>query len=56
LAEAIGTKSKGLPESAIARLPTSTYKNWIFSRKEKHNEYVFEKFKILINYYFFFIE
>ncbi|KAK3143944.1 hypothetical protein QOZ80_4AG0306950 [Eleusine coracana subsp. coracana] len=40
LGEAIGTESKGLPESAIARLPTSTYKSGIFSRKDKHNECV----------------
>ncbi|XP_062185859.1 E3 ubiquitin ligase BIG BROTHER-related-like [Phragmites australis] len=36
LGEAIGTESKGLPESVIALLPTSTYKIGIFSRKEKH--------------------
>ncbi|KAL6651219.1 hypothetical protein ACP70R_010144 [Stipagrostis hirtigluma subsp. patula] len=41
LGEAIGTESKGLPESVIALLPTSTYKIGIFSRKEKHDEYVF---------------
>lgn len=39
LGEAIGTESKGLPESVIALLPT--YKIGIFSRKEKHDEYVF---------------
>ncbi|EES11283.1 hypothetical protein BDA96_06G201100 [Sorghum bicolor] len=40
LGEAIGTESKGLPESVIALLPTSTYKIGIFSRKEKHEECV----------------
>ncbi|CAD6262639.1 unnamed protein product [Miscanthus lutarioriparius] len=40
LGEAIGTESKGLPESVIALLPTSTYKIGIFSRKEKHDECV----------------
>jgi len=40
LGEAIGTESKGLPESVIALLPTSTYKIRIFSRKEKHDECV----------------
>ncbi|TVU16101.1 hypothetical protein EJB05_39650 [Eragrostis curvula] len=40
LGEAIGTESKGLPASAIALLPISTYKSGIFSRKEKHNECV----------------
>lgn len=40
LGEAVGTESKGLSESSIALLPTSTYKNGIFSRKEKHNECV----------------
>ncbi|OEL17761.1 hypothetical protein BAE44_0021219, partial [Dichanthelium oligosanthes] len=38
LGEAIGSESKGLPESVIALLPTSTYKIRIFSRKEKHDE------------------
>lgn len=38
LGEAIGTESKGLPESVIALLPTSNYKIGIFSRKEKHDE------------------
>jgi E3 ubiquitin-protein ligase BIG BROTHER and related proteins len=51
LGEAVGTESKGLSESSIALLPTSTYKNGIFSRKEKHNEYVFEKFRRLIKYF-----
>ncbi|CAD6259940.1 unnamed protein product [Miscanthus lutarioriparius] len=40
LGEAIGTESKGLPESVIALLPTSTYKIGIFSRREKHDECV----------------
>ncbi|KAF8702511.1 hypothetical protein HU200_032891 [Digitaria exilis] len=40
LGEAIGTESKGLPESVIALLPTSTYKIRIFSRKEKCDECV----------------
>ncbi|RCV35011.1 hypothetical protein SEVIR_7G216700v4 [Setaria viridis] len=40
LGEAIGTQSKGLPESVIALLPTSTCKIRIFSRKEKHEECV----------------
>lgn len=40
LGEAIGTQSKGLPESVIALLPTSTYKTGIFSSKEKHDECV----------------
>ena len=48
LGEAIGTESKGLPESVIALLPTSTYKIGIFSRKEKHDEYVFKLIRIFI--------
>lgn len=47
LGEAIGTESKGLPEDVIALLPTSTYKIRIFSRKEKHDEYV----PVLIRYF-----
>uniref|UniRef100_A0ACD5V3U1 Uncharacterized protein n=1 Tax=Avena sativa TaxID=4498 RepID=A0ACD5V3U1_AVESA len=40
LGETIGTESKGLPEDMIALLKSSTYKIRIFSRKEKHDEYV----------------
>jgi branched-subunit amino acid transport protein AzlD len=47
LGEVIGTESKGLPESVIALLPTSTYKFRIFSRKEKHEEYVLRLIKRL---------
>lgn len=41
LGDAIGTESRGLSDALIERLPKSTYKaGGIFSRKEKHEEYV----------------
>lgn len=47
LGEAIGTESRGLSDDMIKRLPKSTYKTGgIFSRKEKHEEYVLSSPKI----------
>lgn len=40
LGEAVGTESKGLSDEVISYLPTSTFKNGLFSKKNKYDECV----------------
>lgn len=52
MTEEIGTESRGLSDELISYLPSSTYKIGLFSKKDKHDEYVSTRqFPIKLNLY-----